>query len=83
MAEILVARQPVYTRDLEVYAYELSPQIEQHPGDSPSDEASSQLIINAFMDIGIERLARNSLALISLSEHFLKATMFCPCPQPR
>lgn len=80
MAEILVARQPVYTRELEVYAYELSPQIEQHPGDSPSDEASSQLIINAFMDIGIERLARNSLALISLSEHFLKSDYVLPLP---
>jgi EAL and modified HD-GYP domain-containing signal transduction protein len=80
MAEILVARQPVYTRDLDVYAYELSPQTEQSNSQSPSDQATSQLIINAFMDIGVERLTRNSLALISLSEHFLKSDYELPLP---
>lgn len=80
MAEILVARQPVYTRDLEVYAYELSPQTEQSSSTGPSDQATSQLIINAFMDIGIERLAGKSLALISLSEHFLKSDYVLPLP---
>jgi len=80
MAEILVARQPVYTRDLDVYAYELSPQTEQSNTRPPSDQATSQLIINAFMDIGIERLAGKSLALISLSEHFLKSDYVLPLP---
>lgn len=80
MSEILVARQPVYTRELEVYAYELNPQIDQTPNAVPSDQATSQLIINAFMDIGIERLAGKSLALISLSEHFLKSDYVLPLP---
>lgn len=80
MSEILVARQPVYTRELEVYAYELNPQIEQTPNAVPSDQATSQLIINAFMDIGIERLTSKSLALISLSEHFLKSDYVLPLP---
>lgn len=80
MSEILVARQPVYTRELEVYAYELNPQIEPTPNAVPSDQATSQLIINAFMDIGIERLAGKSLALISLSEHFLKSDYVLPLP---
>lgn len=83
MAEILVARQPVYTRDLEVYAYELSPQTEQSHSQAPSDQDSSQLIIDAFMDIGIERLTRKSLALISLSEHFLKSDYVLPLPAPQ
>jgi EAL and modified HD-GYP domain-containing signal transduction protein len=83
MAEILVARQPVYTRDLDVYAYELSPQTEQSHSQTPSDQATSQLIINAFMDIGVERLTRNSLALISLSEHFLKSDYVLPLPVPQ
>lgn len=83
MAEILVARQPVYTRELEVYAYELSPQTETSHTESPSDQASSQLIINAFMDIGIVRLTRNSFALISLSEHFLKSDYVLPLPAPQ
>ena len=80
MAEILVARQPVYTRDLDVYAYELSPQTERSNAATVSDQATSQLIINAFMDIGIERLAGKSLALISLSEHFLKSDYVLPLP---
>lgn len=80
MAEILVARQPVYTRDLDVYAYELSPQAEAGHDQGLSSQASSQLIINAFMDIGIERLAGTSLALISLSEHFLKNDYVLPLP---
>ena len=36
MAEIFVGRQPIYTRDLEVYAYELMPHLT-----SDTEEAQS------------------------------------------
>ena len=61
MAEIFVGRQPIYTRDLDVYAYELmSHPANQSTTDSiDSDKATSQVIINAFMEIGIDKLVGN------------------------
>lgn len=85
MAEIFVGRQPIYTRDLDVYAYELM----SHPASADKgesiagDKATSQVIINAFMDIGIDKLVGNKIAFITLTEHFLKSDYELPLPADR
>ena len=85
MAEIFVGRQPIYTRDLDVYAYELM----SHSANSDdsesaeSDMATSQVIINAFMEIGIDKLVGNKTAFITLTEHFLQSDYELPLPTDR
>ena len=82
MAEIFVGRQPIYNRDLEVYAYELMPQTTQLESieNFAADKATSQVIINAFMEIGIDQLVGDKLAFIGLTEHFLESDYELPLP---
>jgi len=82
MAEIFVGRQPIYTRDLEVYAYEL---MSHHTGDESieADKATSQVIINAFMEIGIDKLVGKNIAFVTLTEHFLLSDYELPLPKDR
>ena len=82
MAEIFVGRQPIYTRDLNVYAYELM----SHPLNNDSiadDKATAQIIINSFMEIGIDNLVGKKTAFITLSEHFLQNDYELPLPTER
>jgi len=79
MAEIFVGRQPIYTRDLDVYAYELMP----HPINNEeiaADKATSQVIINSFMEIGIDKLVGKKTAFLTLTEHFLQSDYELPLP---
>ena len=82
MAEIFVGRQPIYTRDLDVYAYELMPHLTSDSEGSSvtSDTATSQVIINAFMEIGIDKLVGKEIAFITLTEHFLQSDYELPLP---
>lgn len=85
MAEFFVGRQPIYTRDLDVYAYELmSHSAKEDNGESiEADMATSQVIINAFMEIGIDKLVGKKTAFITLTEHFLKSDYELPLPTDR
>ena len=83
MSEVFVGRQPIYDRDLEVYAYELMPRSSQFQKDEEidnSDEISSRVIINAFLDIGIDKVVGKKPAFIRLSEHFLRSDDPLPLP---
>jgi EAL and modified HD-GYP domain-containing signal transduction protein len=73
MPEILVARQPIYTRALELYGYELLyREHETGRGDAAdADAASSQVIINTFLNIGLEKLVGSSLAFINVGRGFV------------
>jgi len=85
MAEIFVGRQPIYTRDLEVYAYELMPHsaTENNASSLEADKATSQVIINTFIEIGIDKLVGKNLAFITLTEHFLLSDYELPLPTER
>jgi len=81
MAEIFVGRQPIYTRDLEVYAYELMPHLTSDTEKTLSaDTVTSQVIINSFMEIGIDKLVGKEIAFLTLTEHFLLSDYELPLP---
>jgi len=82
MADIFIGRQPIYNRDLEVYAYELMPHT-THEEENNADQATSQVIINAFMEIGIDKLVGRKIAFITLTEHFLQSDYELPLPVDR
>jgi len=87
MAEIFVGRQPIYTRDLDIYAYELmSHSATENPDDKnpiEADKATSRVIINAFMEIGIDKLVGKHIAFITLTQHFLQSDYELPLPADR
>ena len=87
MAEIFVGRQPIYDRDLEVYAYELMSHSghtgEQQDDPQDADRSTSQVILNAFLEIGIDRLVGKNIAFIKLAERFLNTEDELPLPSDR
>jgi EAL and modified HD-GYP domain-containing signal transduction protein len=88
MAEIFVGRQPIYDRDLEVFAYQLmscsSTAGKGHEDDlQDADRATSRLILDAFLEIGIDRLVGEHIAFIKLAERFLHAEEELPLPAER
>ena len=72
---VYVGRQPIFDRTLNVYAYELLYRSGQQQNaanvGADGDCATTQTIINTFMEIGLDRLVLNKLAAINLTEKFL------------
>lgn len=78
-----VGRQPIYDADLNVFGYEL---LFRNFGDDEAkfvdgDSATSRVILNTFMEIGLEHLVGNGLAFINLTRNFVVAQH--PLPLPR
>ncbi|HAG94361.1 MAG: hypothetical protein CMK83_25165 [Pseudomonadales bacterium] len=69
---ILLARQPIFDRDLNLFAYELLFR-PPHPTEWvwDGDLATSQLVINAFTEIGIDKVCDNKTAFINFTQKWL------------
>jgi EAL and modified HD-GYP domain-containing signal transduction protein len=72
MSEIFVGRQPIYNRKLDVFAYELLFRSEQANCANvvDGDKATSDVIINTFMEIGLDNIVNKRLAFINLTRSF-------------
>ena len=73
MSEVFVGRQPIYDRQLGVYAYELlfrSGEANNSGGAVSADGATSQTIVNTFLEIGLEKIVGSRFAAINLTESF-------------
>ena len=72
--DIYLARQPIYDRELNVFAYELLYRSGDRNAagtiDDP-DEASSKVILNAFVDLDIDQLAGGRPVFINVTRNFL------------
>jgi EAL and modified HD-GYP domain-containing signal transduction protein len=82
MLQSLVGRQPIYTRDLEVYGYEL---LFRQEGDdfarfSDGDEATSRVILSAFHEIGMHEVVGNRRAFVNLTRGFIVGEYPLPVP---
>ena len=72
MQDIFIGRQPIYNEQLGVYAYELLFRSGvRHTQIGDADAATSQVIINAFNDIGIDRLVGDRKAAVNISDGLL------------
>ena len=73
MLDVFVGRQPIFDRELDVVGYELL--FRSHGSDKADfvdgDRATSDVILNTFMEIGLDRLAGNGLAFINLTRDFI------------
>ncbi len=73
MPDIFIARQPIYDRHLRVYAYELlyrSSELNEAVI-KDGDDATSQVLINALMEIGLPELVGEALAFINLTRQHI------------
>lgn len=75
MSNVFVGRQPIFDKNLNVYAYELlfrsAKDINSSGAIPDGDSATSQTIINSFIEIGLESLVRDKYAAINLTENFI------------
>ncbi len=74
MPEYFIGRQPILDQDLKLHAYELlfrSGEKNFAPGSFNDDSATSQVIITAFTEIGLENLVGNRLAFVNTPYKFL------------
>ena len=69
-SQIFIARQPIYDRDMNVHAYELLFRDKPcgHANITNGEQATSQLLLNALLDIGLPRLVGKHPAFINLTE---------------
>ena len=83
LQDIFVGRQPIYTRRLELYAYELLYRgADVDFADfSEGDRATSQVLLNTFTEFGIERVVGGHLAFVNLTRGFIIGEY--PLPVPR
>lgn len=73
MSDIFIGRQPIFDQHLDVYAYELL----FRSGESlnanvmDGDSATSQVILNTFVNIGLDSIVGSHKAFINLTRVFL------------
>jgi len=79
---ILIARQPIFDQELELYAYELlfRGDLSEESGvtESTADLATTRVIQYAFMEFGIEQIVGSHLAFINLTRTFLTEQLPLP-----
>ncbi len=86
MQDIFVGRQPIYNNKLGIYAYEMlfRTGTENKAGDNLNEDgATSQVIINTFLDMGLDNLVGNAMACINLTQRFLADEDALPIPAER
>lgn len=73
MSEFHIGRQPIFDRNMDVYAYELLFRSGKQNSANFIDgaKATSTVIINTFTEIGIEKLVGNRPAFINMPYEFL------------
>jgi len=69
--DVLVGRQPIYDRDLQVVAYELLFRGGAGPGSIDGSQATSQVAVHAFLDIGLEAIVGRKDVFLNMTRELL------------
>ena len=71
--DVFVARQPIYTKNKEVIAYELlyRRNMENQFFEIDGDVATTDVIINSYINIGLDRLSNGKPCFINFTENLL------------
>ncbi len=83
MDRVLLSRQPIYRSNMEIFGYELL----FRDGDADQarfrdeDEATAQVIVNTFMETGLDEMVGNQRACINVSPKFVLSD-FCEALPP-
>jgi EAL and modified HD-GYP domain-containing signal transduction protein len=74
MQDIYIGRQPIFNRKLDLVAYELlyrANGVQNAAGLIDHDHATTQVVINAFLEFGLDELVGKKLAFINLPRSFI------------
>ncbi len=80
-SHVFVGRQPIYHANLDVYGYEL---LYRGRGDAPRAEidnanlATSQVILNSYLEIGLDKLVGSRKAFINITRDFIDGSLALP-----
>jgi EAL and modified HD-GYP domain-containing signal transduction protein len=85
MSDIYIGRQPIYDRKLDVYAYELlfRAASDNSANFTDGDKATSDVIVNTFLEIGLDNIVGNRLAFINLTRAFFVGEHTISLPRDR
>lgn len=85
MEEYFIGRQPIFTRRLETYGYELlyrAGEINQALINDV-DQATTQVMLNAYSEIGLGKLVGANKAFINITEKFIHGNIPTPFQSDR
>lgn len=86
MQDIYIGRQPIFNRNLDLFAYELlyrANNVQNAADVIDHDHATTQVMINAFLDFGLEQLVGEKPAFINLPRSFIVGDKPLPFPKER
>jgi len=80
-----VTRQAIYNDDLKVFAYELLLRNNSlnEPAFTNGDQATAQVLLDTFLEIGLERVIGPHLAFVTISRNFLLSGYCLSLPKER
>lgn len=73
--ELFVARQPIYTKEKTIFAYELlyrQSQINHFSEVIDGDDATTEVLINSYFNIGLESLSNGNPCFINFTDNLLR-----------
>ena len=86
MQPFFIGRQPIFDRDLGVYAYEL---LFRGSGEAQAaeftdgEQATSEVVLSTFVDLGLERVVGDTRVFINCARAFLTAEERLPFPRDK
>jgi EAL and modified HD-GYP domain-containing signal transduction protein len=85
LEKVFVGRQPIYRDGVEVFAYELlSRQSELNQAAfTDGDKATAQLLLNTFVDIGLDQIVGSHLAFVNVTRNFVLSDYCASLPKGR
>ena len=85
-ANVMVGRQPIFDRDLNVVGYELlyrGSATDTRAEFNDPDLASIQVMLNSFLEIGLDQVVGDYPAYVNLTRNFLVGNIPIPLPADR
>ncbi len=85
MNQAFVGRQPIYGRSIDVFAYELLFRNNEvnRASFTDGDAATAQVMLNTFVEIGLDHIVDHHLAFINLTRDFVLGNYCVALPKDR
>lgn len=85
MSEVFLGRQPILNAAKQLFAYELLCRSSRENSASfdSEDQASASVVLNAFIEIGLENVVQQHRAFVKMSRKFLVDGLYHPLPSKR
>ncbi|HET6875356.1 MAG TPA: hypothetical protein VFH70_11280, partial [Acidimicrobiales bacterium] len=80
VSQVLVGRQPIFDRNLEVLGYELLFRSPDSLGHHDGDKMTANVLLGSALDIGLDNLVGSKLAFVNATRSFLVGEQEVPLP---